>query len=292
MNLSELIKEYCLNHIQNKKIKNWFNQKLNTIKSDQEFFISFALINKKIPSDHLQPTLEQIKNFHLINSEFIIENWTLDQLCRLSLLMNYPMLKLQNLSKLISVADTQEQITIYKSIFYLENARQYTPLVVDGIRTNVIDIFDAIALKNLYPTKYFSEDQWNQMVLKAIFMERPIYQIEDIDLRKNEKLANILFDYARERWAASRHVTPELWRMIRGYLTKDQYLEMKKQMGESIKPHQESMLKLIKESNFYNPRQWLNIQPLQLENISWDKIGSDFLHKNQALKKKSSKIKK
>ena len=60
-------------------------------------------------------------------------------------------------------------------------------------------------------------------------MERPIYQIEDIDLRKNEKLANILFDYARERWAASRHVTPELWRMIRGYLTKDQYLEMKKQ---------------------------------------------------------------
>ena len=291
MNLSELIKEYCLNQIQNKKIKNWFNQKLNTIKSDQEFFISFALVNKKIPSDHLQPTLEQVKNFHLINSEFIIENWTLDQLCRLSLLMNYPMLNLQNLSKLISVADTQEQITIYKSIFYLENASQYTPLVVDGIRTNIIDIFDAIALKNLYPTKYFSEDQWNQMVLKAIFMERPIYQIEDIDLRKNEKLANILFDYARERWAASRHVTPELWRMIRGYLTKDQYLEMKKQMGESIKPHQESMLKLIQESKLYNPQQWLNIQSLQLENISWDKIGSDFLHKNQALKK-SSKIKR
>ena len=291
MNLSELIKEYCLNQIQDKKIKNWFNQKLHTIKSDQEFFISFALVNKKIPRARLQPTLKQIKDFHRINSEFIIQNWTIDQLCRLSLLMNYSMLNLQNLSKLISVADTQEQITIYKSIFYLENARQYTPLVVDGIRTNVIDIFDAIALKNLYPAKYFSEDQWNQMVLKAIFMERPIYQIKDIDLRKNEKLANILFDYARERWAASRHVTPELWRMIRGYLTKDQYLEMKKQMGESIKPHQESMLKLIQESNLYNPQQWLNMQSMQIKNISWDKIGSDFLHKNQALKK-SSKTKK
>ena len=291
MNLSELIKEYCLNQIQNKKIKNWFNQKLHTIKSDQEFFISFALVNKKIPRDHLRPTLEQVKNFYRINSEFSIDNWTLDQLCRLSLLMNYPMLNLQNLSKLVSVADTQEQITIYKSIFYLENPSQYSPLVVDGIRTNIIDIFDAIALKNLYPTKYFSENQWNQMVLKAIFMERPIYQIMDIDLRKNEKLANILFDYARERWAASRHVTPELWRMIRGYLTKDQYLEMKKQMGESIKPHQESMLKLIQESNLYNPQQWLNMPSVQLENKSWDKIGSDFLHKNQALKK-SSKIKK
>ena len=291
MNLSELIKEYCLKQIQDEKIKNWLDQKLNMIKSDQEFFISFALVNKKIPRDHLQPTLEQIKNFHRANCEFTIENWRLDQLCRLSLLMNYPLLNLRNLTKLISVADTQEQITIYKSIFYLENASQYTPLVVDGIRTNIIDIFDAIALKNLYPTKYFSEDQWNQMVLKAIFMERPIYQIKDIDLRRNEKLAHILFDYARERWAASRLVTPELWRMIRGYLTKDQFLEMKKQMGESIKPHQESMLKLIQESKLYNTQQWLNVHSVQLENISWDKIGSDFFYKNQALKK-SSKAKK
>ncbi len=291
MNLSELIKEYCLKQIQDEKIKNWLDQKLNMIKSDQEFFISFALVNKKIPRDHLQPTLEQIKNFHRANCEFTIENWRLDQLCRLSLLMNYPLLNLRNLTKLISVADTQEQITIYKSIFYLENASQYTPLVVDGIRTNIIDIFDAIALKNLYPTKYFSEDQWNQMVLKAIFMERPIYQIKDIDLRRNEKLAHILFDYARERWAASRLVTPELWRMIRGYLTKDQFLEMKKQMGESIKPHQESMLKLIQESKLYNTQQWINVHSVQLENISWDKIGSDFFYKNQALKK-SSKAKK
>ena len=256
-----------------------------------EFFISFALVNKKIPRDLVQPTLEQVKSFHRINSEFTIENWTLDQLCRLSLLMNYPLLNLQNLTKLISVADTQEQITIYKSIFYLENSSQYTPLAVDGIRTNVTDIFDSIALKNLYPTKYFSQDQWNQMVLKAIFMERPIYQIKGIDLRKNKKLAHILFDYARERWAASRRVTPELWRMIQGYLTKNQYLEMKKQMGDFIKPHQKSMLKLIQGSNFYNSHQWLNMQSTQLVNISWDKIGSDFLHKNQTYKK-SSKAKK
>ena len=118
-------------------------------------------------------------------------------------------------------------------------------------------------------------------------MERPVYQIEGIDQRKNEKLALILFDYARERWAASRRVTTELWRMMRGYLTIDQFLEMKKQMGESSKPHQEAMLKLIQESNLNNSQQWLNMQSVQLENknISWDEIGIDFLNKNQALKK-------
>ena len=66
---------------------------------------------------------------------------------------------------------------------------------------------------------------------------------------------------------------------------------MKKQIGEFIEPHQESMLKLIQESNFYNPQQWINMQSLQLENISWDKIGSNFLRKNQTYKK-SSKAKK
>tara|TARA_X000001036_G_scaffold423846_1_gene448276 strand:+ start:1654 stop:2541 length:888 start_codon:yes stop_codon:yes gene_type:complete len=284
VSLSELIKEYCLNEIQNKNTKRWLDQKLRSIKSAQDFFISFALINKKIPRDHLQLSLAQIKTVHLTHAEFNIENWTLDQLCRLSLLMYYPLLTVQNITKLISVADNLEQITIFKSIPYLKNADQYAHIVVNGLRTNIVDVFDAIALKNSYPAKHFSQDQWNQMVLKAIFMERPIYHIKDIDERKNEKLAHILFNYALERWAASRRVTPELWRMIRGYLTEAQFFEMKKQMVEPIKSHQKAMLKLIQESNLNVAQQWLNMQSIQLENISWDQIGSDFLNKNQVLK--------
>ena len=287
MRLSELIKEYCLNELQDEKTKSWLDQKLHSIKTDQDFFISFALINKKIPRDHLQLSPAQIQTIHLKYPEFNIENWTLDQLCRFSLLMYYPLLSVESLTKLISVADTREQISIFKSIPYLENASHFAPIVVNGIRTNIVDVFDAITLKNPYPASYFSQDEWNQMILKAVFMERPIYQIKDIDQRKNEKLAHILFDYARERWAASRRVTPELWRMISGYITEKLFVEMIKKMAEGNAQDQKAMLKLIQESNLDAAQQWLNSQSTQIEPISWNQIGSDFWHNNQALQNAS-----
>ena len=287
MRLSELIKEYCLNELQDEKTKSWLDQKLHSIKTDQDFFISFALINKKIPRDHLQLSPAQIQTIHLKYPEFNIENWTLDQLCRFSLLMYYSLLSVKSLTKLISVADTREQISIFKSITYLENASHFTPIVVNGIRTNIVDIFDAIALKNLFAASYFSQDEWNQMILKAVFMERPIYQIKNIDQRKNEKLAHILFDYARERWAASRRVTPELWRMISGYITEKLFVEMIKKIAEGNAPDQKAMLKLIQESNLDAAQQWLSSQSIEIEPISWNQIGSDFWHNNQALQNTS-----
>ena len=283
MRFSELIKEYCLNELKDEKTKNWFDQKLNSIKTDQDFFITFALINKKIPRGQLQLNPGQIQNILLKNPEFNIDNWTLDQLCRFSLLMYYPLLSVQSITTLISVADTREQVTIYKSIPYLANASHFASIVVNGIRTNIVDVFDAIALNNPYPASNFSQDEWNQMILKAIFMERPIFQIKDVDQRKNKKLAHILFDYARERWAASRRVTPELWRMMRGCLTEELFLEMKKQMVESDEPSQQAMLKVIQESNLDVAQQWLNTQSIKTGNISWDQIGFDFLRKNEAL---------
>jgi hypothetical protein len=285
--LSELIKEYCLNELQDEKTKSWLDQKLHSIKTDQDFFISFALINKKIPRDHLQLSPAQIQTIHLKYPEFNIENWTLDQLCRFSLLMYYSLLSVKSLTKLISVADTREQISIFKSIAYLENASHFTPIVVNGIRTNIVDIFDAIALKNSFAASYFSQDEWNQMILKAVFMERPIYQIKNIDQRKNEKLAHILFDYARERWAASRRVTPELWRMISGYITEKLFVEMIKKIAEGNASDQKAMLKLIQESNLDAAQQWLSSQSIEIEPISWNQIGSDFWHNNQALQNTS-----
>ena len=287
MRLSELIKEYCLNELQDEKTKSWLDQKLHSIKTDQDFFISFALINKKIPRDHLQLSPAQIQTIHLKYPEFNIENWTLDQLCRFSLLMYYPLLSVESLTKLISVADTREQISIFKSIPYLENASHFAPIVVNGIRTNIVDVFDAITLKNPYPASYFSQDEWNQMILKAVFMERPIYQIKNIDQRKNEKLAHILFDYARERWAASRRVTPELWRMISGYITEKLFVEMIKKIAEGNASDQKAMLKLIQESNLDAAQQWLSSQSIEIEPISWNQIGSDFWHNNQALQNTS-----
>ena len=52
------------------------------------------------------------------------------------------------------------------------------------------------------------------MVLKALFVGSRLAPIQGLDERANPELARILREYAHERWAAGRPVTPELWRCV------------------------------------------------------------------------------
>jgi hypothetical protein len=75
-------------------------------------------------------------------------------------------------------------------------------------------VFEAIAHRNPYPAEHFSQSAWNQLVLKALFVESALEPIQGLDARQNPDLARMLSDYAHERWAAGRRVSPELWRGV------------------------------------------------------------------------------
>jgi hypothetical protein len=57
------------------------------------------------------------------------------------------------------------------------------------------------------------------MVLKALFVGTRLDLIAGLDPRANPALARMLCDYAHERWAASRPVSPELWRCVGPFAT-------------------------------------------------------------------------
>ena len=64
------------------------------------------------------------------------------------------------------------------------------------------------------PKEQFAENRWNHMVLKALFVGSTLHPIQGLDERANPPLARMLSDYAHERWAAGRPVSPELWRCV------------------------------------------------------------------------------
>ncbi|BFO68460.1 hypothetical protein KCF3NO3_44430 [Chryseobacterium sp. KCF3-3] len=143
------------------------------------------------------------------------------------------------IKKLTQSADINELICIYKGIFFLENAFEFVPLVEEGIRTNITSIFDSIALLNPFAAKYLPLKSWNQLVLKALFMGRPLYQITNLDLRKNEILAFIATDYIHERWSAGRTVSPEIWRLMDGFVNKEITSDLLKviESGDPLSKH-------------------------------------------------------
>lgn len=118
--------------------------------------------------------------------------------------------------KLIEVADKEELVTFLKYLAMLPHPEQFLYTAVEALRTNIVDIFDAIALNNPYPKLYFNQQQWNQMYLKAAFMQRPLIEIMGVAERANTELSRIISDYAHERWAASREVDPRIWKPL-GY---------------------------------------------------------------------------
>ena len=75
-------------------------------------------------------------------------------------------------------------------------------------------VFEAVAHRSPYPKEQFAENRWNHMVLKALFVGSTLHPIQGLDERANPTLARMLCDYAHERWAAGRPVSPELWRCV------------------------------------------------------------------------------
>lgn len=282
VDLKNKVVSACLDSINDQDIATWFKAKLSSVDQPSVFFLAFGMINKKVERVAIQPNAELLTAFTTINPGFDESSWTLDEFCRMALLMRLPPEEnAQRIKTLLSTSDIREQVTIYKSIQYLTNPEAFLLTVIDGIRTNMVDVFDAITANNSYPLRFFEESSWNQMVLKSIFMERPIFKIQGIDKRRNEKLAFILHDFVHERWSAHRPVTPELWRMMVGFVNHDIFEDLKKVATNDNELSKIAALRVIQESNFDEATSWIANIENQPSEVSWDELGSRiFLNHN------------
>jgi hypothetical protein len=200
----------------------WIEDRLDIIvgsKSAKELYLCYSILASKIGPD-IKPKTQGVnqKLAKYLNAQ----EANLLQIARIYLLIRvlesdkaYFSTKVANL---IQIADTGELETFLKFLILLPNAGDFNRVGVEALRTNIGTIFDAIALNNPYPSKYFNDQQWNQMYLKAAFMERNLGDIIDVEKRANSDLARIISDYAHERWAASRSIDPLFWRPVAPFL--------------------------------------------------------------------------
>jgi len=201
--------------------RSWLKQQLEKLTDgfrERDFYLAFSACARHLSQEVVDFKHEDLPEIEQAYPNFRAKSWTRDELARIILMCALPLDQNQAvLKRLLGAADYRETVVIYKGIYFLENAESYVAQAREGLRTNMVGVFDAIALDNPFPYDYLSEDAWNQMVLKAMFMERPMYRVFRIEDRKNAALAEIFLDYSEERRSAHRSVSPELWRFTSGF---------------------------------------------------------------------------
>ncbi|BAU50259.1 hypothetical protein SVA_3725 [Sulfurifustis variabilis] len=108
-------------------------------------------------------------------------------------------------------SDEAAQIDLVRSLPVLACAPALAPLALEAGRTNSRAVFEALALDNPYPARHYSEREFNQLVLKALFLGLPITRVVGLDGRANAELARMCEDYVEEREAAGRAVPADIW---------------------------------------------------------------------------------
>lgn len=146
-------------------------------------------------------------------------DWSLDGAARVLALLVYRGARpfAETFKDLRRTSDAAEMIALYRGLPLYPEPEALDFEVGEGLRSNLRPVFEAIAHRNPWPRDHFDEHRWNHMILKALFVGARLAPIVGLEDRANPELARILCDYAEERWAAGRPVTPELWIPVRPF---------------------------------------------------------------------------
>ncbi|TWT39713.1 EboA domain-containing protein [Blastopirellula retiformator] len=198
----------------------WLDDRIAKVESGDAaaLYLGFGLAPRKVGKQPLELSTLQLDLAKEVRSGWDPSTWNVGQAARTLLLLSIPSEDpgpyFEHLEKLFNAAELQESVALFQALPVLPHPELLVDRAVDGLRTNVLFIFSAIAHRNPFPEEYFSEAAWNQMVLKALFIGAELDPMVGIDRRVNPALAEMLIDYAHERRAAKRPIPVELWRMV------------------------------------------------------------------------------
>ncbi len=183
------------------------------------FATAFALAGRQAGRTTPEPTPAEIARLRTAGVTWPVTWWGLDGLARAGLLLHAAAGLLPGeLEALVEECflggDTRERQAVLRTLALLPDPGRFVALAVDACRTSVQPVFEAIACENPYPALYFPESSFNQMVLKAVFIEVAVRRILGLEARITPELRRMAADYASERRAAGRSVPDDVAHLL------------------------------------------------------------------------------
>lgn len=206
--------------------RDWVSDRIDALRRgapERDLHIFLGLAPRRLGKSDLAPTDDERRAAEAARPGWSLEGWSIDGAARvLALLVHAAQRPFADRFKdLRRTADAAELIALYRGLPLYPAPDSLHFEAGEGLRSNLRPVFEAIAHRNPFPRDHFDDHRWNHMILKALFVGSALHPILGLDERANPELARILREYAHERWAAGRPVSPELWRCVGPFASDD-----------------------------------------------------------------------
>lgn len=216
-------------------------------------FLAFSGAPRRIPKETLALDKADLAQADALRPGWNPVAWSVDEAARALLILSFPATDenawVGMVEQVFSTADVRESAALYRMLPLYPFPERFRARAAEGIRSNMTSVFQAVAHHNPYPSEYFDEGAWNQMVLKALFTDSLLYKVNGLDARVNPALARMLVDYAHERWAAGRSVSPELWRPVGPFADQGYLDDLQRVLNSSEEAEREAAALALTDSN-------------------------------------------
>ncbi len=279
--------------------RTWFEGQLDKLQSDpsaQAFDIAFGMIPRRLGKVDLLLDDADLAAAQAARDGWMPGTWSVDVAARVLLLAHlsnratseFP----ARIKDLHRTADFGERMALYSGLPLYAGPEALVDLAAEGLRTNIKAEFAAVAHGNPFPSEQFAENPWNNMVLKALFIGVMLNPIQGLDQRANPELARILRDYAHERWAAGRFVSPELWRCIGPFAEGDVLEDFQRVVDEGTETEQKAVALALSMAPASERKDRLSQQLARFDaainsgKLTWSAIAEEMLDKSLAITRK------
>jgi hypothetical protein len=250
--------------------------------ADSDLYMAVSLVTRKVGKADLRLDDADLRDANTARRGWDPRGWSADQAARVRLVLAFEndVARLARcLDQLCITADVSELAAFYRGLPLYPDPPRYLARATEGLRTNMKNVFESIAHRNPYPSEQFPEAAWNQMVLKALFVGSVLWPIVGLDARANPALARMLSDYAHERWAASRPVSPELWRCVGPHATGAALQDLEKVLKQGTEPERKAAALALRASPDASAAALLQRDPALARlagegKLTWEGIGA------------------
>ncbi len=185
---------------------NWLREASAAVAADAAALRTrFPMVGRKVGRDTLEEGADPADLFA----------WTIDDAARVLLLLAAGERAEAELADLYRFGDAAERRGVLRALPYLPIEDRGLSLVDDAIRTN--DTRLIAAALGPYATRHLSDAQYDQAIIKCVFVGVPITPLDGVPERVTPEASRMLGAFVHERVAAGRDLPPEVWTVIDKY---------------------------------------------------------------------------